>query len=83
MTNLEFIKTLSSKEFVKFVFDKTEYMCMQRGDNMDAVYEKWCYPHNCKYKNGCEQCRIDWLNAEVGETEKAIGIDNERSDNNR
>ncbi len=78
MTNLEYIRTLDSKDFVKLVFEETEYMCMQRGEAAYTVWRKRCFPYCHDDKYGCTKCRINWLDSEVGQIEKELGIDCER-----
>lgn len=71
MTNLEFMKSLNAEQLVKFIYHTTDYMCLQRkaGRNANEVWRLRC--RNSKYRDidGCDRCRIDWLNTEMGELE--------------
>ena len=74
MTNLEFMRTLKAEDLVRFIFDKSHYMCLQ-DCNKRLSHEIW--EINCrsgKYGgiDGCEQCRLDWLNSKVGAREKEL-----------
>ena len=73
MTNLEFIRTLNAEDFVTYVFNKSNYMCLQRGKYDNEIWQQHCLG---KYGGGnllaCEQCRADWLNANVGTIEKEL-----------
>ncbi len=74
MTNLEFMRTLKAEDLVRFIFEKTDYMCLQRS-GCKLSHEIW--EINCrsgKYGgiDGCEKCRIDWLNSKVGSREKEL-----------
>ena len=74
MTNLEFIKTLNDNDFVTFITDKTNWMCLQHGKYDTEIWKTHCLgPYKgTQYELGCKQCRIDWLNSEVGSVEKEL-----------
>jgi hypothetical protein len=74
MTNLEFMRTLKAEDLVRFIFEKTDYMCLQQC-NKRLSHEIW--EINCRSGRyggieGCDQCRIDWLNSKVGAREKEL-----------
>jgi hypothetical protein len=69
MTNLEYIKSLNAEQFEKFIFETTHYMCLQRGKHANEVWRKRCRSEKYRHDGGCSECRIDWLNAELGELE--------------
>lgn len=77
MTNLEYIKTLDTQQFHEFIFKKTGYMCLQECASNKNV-QKYVWQKHClnKYGGGsllgCDRCRIDWLNSELGELENQL-----------
>lgn len=74
MTNLEFMRTLKAEDLVRFIFEKTDYMCLQRsgGKLSHEIWEINCRSGKYGGIDGCAQCRIDWLNSKVGSREKEL-----------
>ena len=73
MTNLEFMRTLKAEDLVKFIFDKTNYMCLQDCNKLSQeIWEINCRSGKYGGIGGCDQCRIDWLNSKVGAREKEL-----------
>lgn len=74
MTNLEFIRTLKAEDLVRFIFDKSDYMCLQQCNKRlsNEIWEINCRSGKYGGINGCDQCRIDWLNSKVGAREKEL-----------
>lgn len=74
MTNLEFMKTLTADQLHDFIFKSTNYMCLQHGKYDKEIWQIHClgpYKGNTQ-SMACRQCRIDWLNSEVGSVEKML-----------
>ena len=73
MTNLEYIKTLDANDFIKFIHNKTNYMCMQCGEHDTGIWQTHCLRYyNSPTRLKCDECRVDWLNSEMGELEKHV-----------
>ena len=74
MTNLELIKTMKAEDLVRFIFNKSEFMCLQDSNEMlsNEIWEINCRSGRYSGSDGCTQCRIDWLNSKVGAREKEL-----------
>lgn len=70
MTNIEYIKSLNAEQMEKFIFKTTYYMCLQKGRNANEVWRQRCRNEKYRGEGGCERCRVDWLNSEMGELEE-------------
>lgn len=69
MTNLEYIKSLNAEQLQKFIIKTTHYMCLQEGKHANEVWRLRCRREEYRHEDGCDKCRVDWLNAELGELE--------------
>ena len=73
MTNLEYMKTLTAEQLHDFIFKKTNYMCLQHGKYDKEIWQQHCLgKYNSPRELKCRQCRIDWLNSELGVIEKEL-----------
>ncbi len=72
MTNLELIKTMKAEDLVRFLFDKSSFMCLQHGDLANEIWQINCRSGRYSGPDGCTRCRIDWLNCKVGAREKEL-----------
>lgn len=73
MTNLEYIRTLTAEQLHDFIFKKTDYMCLQHGKYNNEIWQMHCLSKYGSSKElACRQCRIDWLNSELGVVEKEL-----------
>lgn len=73
MTNLEFMRTLNAEDLEHFIFEKTDYMCLQRrGPLSKEIWELNCRSGKYGDIDGCKKCRIDWLNSKIGSREKEL-----------
>ena len=74
MTNLELIKTMKADDLVRFIFNKSSFVCLQNSNEMLAneIWEINCRSGKYSGPDGCTRCRIDWLNSKVGEREKEL-----------
>ena len=74
MTYLEFIKTLPAEQLHDFIFKSTNLMCLQHGEYNNEIWQIHCLgPYKGNTQSlGCRQCRIDWLNSEVGSVEQEL-----------
>ena len=75
MTNFDRLKELPPEDFVRFIFGNENttgtYCCMQSMNKLNdkEVWQKHCLARHGRDMNSCFRCRVEWLNANVGELE--------------